>query len=105
MERAWARSISRTVAPLYGLMVTSPVPASVFRASRTGVLDTPSSAARSVSTSARPGVSSPVRIACFIASSTASVRDGSAPGLDPVVENRASGMGAPGGVKIVRSQI
>src|SRR5882762_3233706 len=78
-------------------MVTSPVPASVLRASRTGVLDTPSSVARSVSTSGRPGLSSPVRIACLIASSTASVRDGSAPGLDPAVPNRASGMGAPGG--------
>src|SRR6185436_15702154 len=60
-------------------MVTSPAPASVLSASRTGVLDTPSTSARSVSTSACPGLSSPVRIACLIASSTATVRDGSAP--------------------------
>src|SRR5437763_2292706 len=60
-------------------MVTRPAPASVLSASRTGVLDTPSTSARSVSTSACPGLSSPVRIACLIASSTATVRDGSAP--------------------------
>ena len=60
-------------------MVTRPAPASVLSASRTGVLDTPSTSARSVSTSACPGLSSPVKIACLIASSTATVRDGSAP--------------------------
>src|SRR5947207_12436783 len=60
-------------------MVTRPAPARVLSASRTGVLDTPSTSARSVSTSACPGLSSPVRIACLIASSTATVRDGSAP--------------------------
>src|SRR6476660_2491032 len=60
-------------------MVTRPAPASVLSASRTGVLDTPSTSARSVSTSACPGLSSPARIACLIASSTTTVRDGSAP--------------------------
>src|SRR3989442_1955644 len=60
-------------------MVTRPAPARVLSASRTGVLDTPSTSARSVSTSACPGLSSPARIACLIASSTATVRDGSAP--------------------------
>src|ERR1700719_685666 len=60
-------------------MVTRPAPARVLSASRTGVLDTPSTAARSVSTSDPPGLSSPARIACLIASSTATVRDGSAP--------------------------
>src|SRR5689334_17307057 len=60
-------------------MVTRPAPASVLSASRTGVLDTPSTSARSVSTSACPGLSSPVKIACLIASSTATVRDGRAP--------------------------
>src|SRR5882757_1191329 len=60
-------------------MLTSPAPARVLSASRTGVLDTPSTSARSVSTSACPGLSSPARIACLIASSTATVRDGSAP--------------------------
>src|SRR5579863_5226722 len=60
-------------------MMTRPAPDRVLSASRTGVLDTPSTVARSVSTSARPGLSSPTRIACLIASSTATVRDGSAP--------------------------
>src|SRR5271169_215356 len=60
-------------------MVTRPAPARVLSASRTGVLETPSTAARSVSTSGRPDLSSPTRIACLIASSTATVRDGSAP--------------------------
>src|SRR5271170_2921325 len=60
-------------------MMTRPAPARVLSASRTGVLETPSTAARSVSTSGRPGLSSPTRIACLIASSTATVRDGSAP--------------------------
>src|SRR5713101_5493010 len=60
-------------------MVTRPAPARVLSASRTGVLDTPSTSARSVSTSGWPGLSSPARIACLIASSTATVRDGSAP--------------------------
>src|SRR5271163_2045133 len=60
-------------------MVTRPAPARVLSASRTGVLETPSTAARSVSTRDRPGLSSPTRIACLIASSTATVRDGSAP--------------------------
>src|SRR6266480_1033225 len=60
-------------------MLTSPAPARVLSASRTGVLDTPSTSARSVSTSACPGLSSPARIACLIASSTTTVRDGSAP--------------------------
>src|SRR5689334_20958519 len=60
-------------------MQTSPAPARVLSASRTGVLETPSTSARSVSTSACPGLSSPARIACLIASSTATVRDGSAP--------------------------
>src|ERR1700722_1734894 len=60
-------------------MVTRPAPARVLSASRTGVLETPSTLARSVSTSGRPGFSSPDRIACLIASRTATVRDGSAP--------------------------
>src|SRR5690349_130163 len=63
-------------------MVTSPAPARVLSASRTGVLDTPSTSARSVSTSGWPGLSSPDRIACLIASSTATVRDGRAPAPD-----------------------
>ncbi len=53
-SRAMAASTRRTVAPLYWLMTTSPVPASVFSASRTGVFDTPNCAASSVSTSACP---------------------------------------------------
>src|ERR1700677_2017800 len=76
MCRAVASSITRTVAPLYGLIVTRPVPASVLSASRTGVLETPRTPASSVSTSAWPGLSSPERMACLIASKTAVVRDG-----------------------------
>src|SRR5580693_4971418 len=79
MCRACSSSTVRTTAPLYGCMVTRPAPARVLSASRTGVLETPSTLARSVSTSARPGFSSPARIACLIASSTATVRDGNAP--------------------------
>lgn len=45
-------STMRTVTPLYWLITTSPVPASVLSASRTGVLDTPNCAASSVSTRA-----------------------------------------------------
>ena len=76
---ACSPSTTRTAAPLYGFMVTRPAPARVLSASRTGVLDTPSTSARSVSTRGCPGLSSPARIACLIASSTATVRDGSAP--------------------------
>lgn len=45
-------STMRTVTPLYWFITTSPVPASVLSASRTGVLDTPNCAASSVSTRA-----------------------------------------------------
>jgi hypothetical protein len=78
----------RTDAPLYGLIVTRPAPARVLSASRTGVLETPSCAASSVSINGWPGLSRPVRIACLTASSTASVREGT------VTEDiTASGMG------------
>ena len=71
--------MARTAAPRYGLIVTSPAPARVFSASRTGVLETPRAVARSASTRLRPGGSSPVRIAREMASSTAAVRSGIAP--------------------------
>src|SRR6476620_7831929 len=71
-----AASTVRTVTPLYWLLTTSPVPASVFSASRTGVLDTPNCAARSASTRACPGLSCPVRMRCLIASRTYCVREG-----------------------------
>lgn len=74
-------STMRTVTPLYWLITTSPVPASVLSASRTGVLDTPNCAANSVSTSAWPGVNCPVRMRCLIASSTYCVRDGIGMGM------------------------
>lgn len=75
-SRAMVASTSRTVTPLYWLITTSPVPARVLSASRTGVFDTPNCAASSVSTSACPGLSCAVRMACLIASSTYWVRDG-----------------------------
>ena len=90
MAAALAGSIARTVAPRYGLIVTRPAPASVFSASRTGVLDTPSTWASSVSTRLCPGRSSPARIACLIASRTASVREGAAP-VEPLRKLRAGG--------------
>ncbi len=97
MAAAVAASMARTVAPRYGLMVTRPAPASVFSASRTGVLDTPSSWASSVSTRLCPGLSSPARIACLTASSTASVRDGMA----PVAPFRNRDPGVAGGIAVL----
>src|SRR5262245_35267636 len=72
---ATSASTMRTDAPLYGLITTSPEPASVLSASRTGVLETTRLAASSASTRAWPGRSSPLRIADLMESRTKSVRD------------------------------
>src|SRR5262245_66402166 len=72
---ASSASTIRTEAPLYGLIATSPEPASVLSASRTGVLETTRLLASSASTRAWPGRSSPLRIASLIDSRTKSVRD------------------------------
>ncbi len=90
MAAALAGSMVRTAAPRYGLIVTRPAPARVFSASRTGVLDTPSIWASSVSTRLCPGRSSPARMARLMASRTASVREGVAP-VVPLRKLRAGG--------------
>lgn len=83
-------STMRTVTPLYWLITTSPVPARVLSASRTGVLDTPNCAARSVSTRAWPGVSRPVRMRRLISSSTYCVREGIGVGTEVMRASRIS---------------
>src|SRR4051812_43994933 len=62
-------------------MTTRPDPSSAFNASRTGVFDTPNSPASTFSTSAAPGLNSPLRIAALIVSSTCAVREGKVAGL------------------------